>query len=78
MTGPVLMPVGGGGGSGNDEELYGSNKFWLWPLPLGGDTRLVAQWDELGMKEESVLIAGDQLGAAAANVQKYWAAPLPG
>jgi hypothetical protein len=38
----------------------------------------VAQWDDLGMKEESVLVAGEQLGTAAANVQKYWVTPLPG
>lgn len=78
VTGPVLMPVGGGWGSGNDDEVSGSNRFWLWPLPLGGDTRLVAQWNDLGMREESVLIAGEQLEAAAANVQKYWVTPLPG
>jgi hypothetical protein len=78
VTGPVLMMAGGGGGSGNDDELFCSSKFWLWPLPLGGDTRVVAQWDDLGMKEESVLVAGEQLGTAAANVQKYWVTPLPG
>lgn len=43
VTGPVLMSAGGGGGSSNDDELFCSNKFWLWPLPLGGDTRVVAQ-----------------------------------
>jgi hypothetical protein len=72
------MMAGGGGGSGNDDELSSSSKFWLWPLPLGGDTRVVAQWDDLGMKEESVLIAGEQLGTAVANVQKYWVAPRSG
>jgi hypothetical protein len=78
MTGPVLMMAGGGGGSGNDDELFSSIKFWLWPLPVDGDTRLVAQWQDLGMQEESVSLAGDQLRMAAASVQKYWSSPASG
>lgn len=73
VAGPVLMMAGGSGGSGSDDELFASSKFWLWPLPLGGDTRVVAQWDDLGMAEVSVLISGEQLAAAAPKVQKYWA-----
>ena len=73
VSGPVLMMAGGSGGSGSDDELFASSKFWLWPLPLGGDTRVVAQWDDLGMAEVSVLISGEQLAAAAPKVQKYWA-----
>ncbi|WP_427131309.1 hypothetical protein [Pseudarthrobacter sp. S9] len=72
MTGPVLMMAGGGGGSGNDDEVFSSTKFWLWPLGGGGDTRAVPQWDDLGMKEESILISGKLLASAAARVQKYW------
>jgi hypothetical protein len=73
VAGPVLMMAGGGGGSANDDELFASSRFWLWPLPLGGDTRVVAQWGDLGMAEVSVLISGEQLTAAAPKVQKYWA-----
>jgi hypothetical protein len=76
VTGPVLVMAGGGGGSGNDEELFSSSRFWLWPLPLGGDTRVVAKWDDLGMKEESILVSGEQLGTAAAKVQNYWRADV--
>ena len=76
VTGPVIMMRGGG--SGNDDELSFSIRFWLWPLPLGGDTRVVAQWEDFGMKESAVLIAGEQLETAAEKVQKYWVAPLPG
>lgn len=75
MTGPVLMMAGGGGGAGDDNQVFSSSKFWLWPLPIDGDTRMVAQWDDLGMKESSVVVTGDQLGTAAASVQKYWPAP---
>jgi hypothetical protein len=74
VAGPVLMMAGGGGGSANDDELFASSRFWLWPLPLDGDTRVVAQWDDLGMAEVSVLISGEQLAGAAPKVQKYWAA----
>ena len=74
VPGPVLMTAGGGGGSSNDEELFASSRFWLWPLPLGGDTRVVAQWDDLGMAEVSVLISGEQLAAAAPKAQPYWPA----
>ena len=74
ITGPGLTTAGGGGGSGDDNQVSASIKFWLWPLPLAGDTRLVAQWDDLGMKESSVMLTGAQLGTAAARVQKYWLA----
>jgi hypothetical protein len=70
VTGPVLM-VNGEGGSGGDEELSGSARLWVWPLPEGGDLRLVVQWKEAGMAEKSVLLDGDQIAAAARNVQKY-------
>lgn len=73
-VGPVLMMAGGGSGSGNDEEIFSSSRFWLWPLPLGGDTRVVAEWDDLGMPEVSLLIRGEQLAAAAPKAQKYWVA----
>ncbi|WP_456504811.1 hypothetical protein [Arthrobacter sp. UYCu723] len=77
VTGPVLMMSGGGGGTGSDDEVSASTKFWLWPLPLAGDTRVVAQWDDIGMKEESIIVTGEQLRTAAAKVQKYWVAPAP-
>jgi hypothetical protein len=39
---------------------------------LGGDTRVVAQWDDLGMTETSVPISGELLAAAVPEVRKYW------
>ncbi|MET3920345.1 hypothetical protein [Arthrobacter sp. UYEF20] len=78
VTGPVLLMSGGGGGTGSDDEVSLSTKFWLWPLPQGGDTRVVAQWDDIGMKEESIIVTGEQLRTAAAKVQKFWVAPAPG
>lgn len=74
-TEPVLRSAGGGGGSASDSDLSTSSKFWLWPLPLGGDTRFVARWDDLGINEGSVALDGGQMQTAAANVQKYWPAP---
>lgn len=77
LSGPVLMMAGGGSGSGSDAEVSSSINFWLWPLPLDGDTRVVARWDDLGMKDESIIVTGEELKTAAAKVQKYWAAPTP-
>lgn len=74
MAGPILMMAGGGGGAEDDEQVFSSKKFWLWPLSLNGETRIVAKWDDLGMNEGSVVVTGEQLGAAAANVHKYWPA----
>ena len=75
--GPVLM-LAGSGGSGNDDEAFSSSSFWLWPLPLDGYTEIFAQWDDLGMEEESIRVNGEQLAKAAANIQKYWTSPRPG
>jgi hypothetical protein len=72
--GPVLMPAGGGGGSGSDDSVSSASRFWLWPLPQDGDLRIVAQWSDLGMDEQSVLLSGEALAAAGENVQKYWTA----
>lgn len=72
VKGPLLIMTGGGGGSGNDDEVSSSTRFWLWPMPGNGDVRFVAQWNDLGMKETSIVISGDHLAKAAARVQKYW------
>jgi hypothetical protein len=77
VSGPVLMMAGGGGGVGSDDEVSLSVNFWLWPLPLDGDTRVVAQRDDMGMKEESIIVTGEELRTAATKVQKYWTAPTP-
>jgi hypothetical protein len=72
VTGPVLMMPGGGSGSGSDDEVFSSTKFWLWPLPLDGDTRVAAQWDDIGMQEASIILTGEKLRTAATKVQKFW------
>lgn len=70
VTGPVLL-VNGGGRSGSDDELSGSARLWVWPLPEGGDLRVVAQWKEAGMPEQSILLEGDRIAAAARQAQEY-------
>ena len=74
--GPVLTTAGGGSGSGSDDEANSSTKFWLWPLPPLGELRIVAQWTDLGMAQESMAVNGDELASAAERVQPYW--PTPG
>ena len=70
VGGPVLM-VNGQGGSGGDDQLTGSARLWIWPLPGKGGLRLVAQWKDAGMPEQSVRLDGDLVTDAVANVQAY-------
>jgi hypothetical protein len=70
VTGPVLM-VNGEGGAGGEDELTGSARLWVWPLPENGGLRLVAQWKEAGMQEASIILGGDQIAEAARDVQAY-------
>ncbi|MFE4196544.1 hypothetical protein ACFRJ9_11815 [Paenarthrobacter sp. NPDC056912] len=72
VTGPVLAVLGGGGGSGNDHMVQSSARYWLWPLPVEADTRLVAQWEALGMPESSLVVSGERLGDALGNIRTYW------
>ncbi|UVJ39448.1 hypothetical protein [Arthrobacter sp. CJ23] len=73
VAGPVLLRSGGGGGSSSDSHAVSNSTLWLWPLPAEGDIRVVAQWDDLGMAEQSVVIEGGLLAEAARKVQNYWA-----
>ncbi|MDI2035867.1 hypothetical protein [Paenarthrobacter nitroguajacolicus] len=72
VTGPVLVHRGGGGGSAGDEQAEGSARYWLWPLPEGGDLQLVAKWDDLGLPEGTVVIPGEPLARARSEVRGYW------
>lgn len=73
--GPVLTTAGGGSGSGSDDEVTSSAKFWLWPLPTAGELRIVAQWADVGMDQESIVVSGDVFASAAELVQPYWLTP---
>lgn len=72
FTGPVLTTLGGGGGSNNAEFVQFTGRYWLWPLPVEGDTTLVAQWDALGIPESSLVLPGPDLAQALERVRKYW------
>lgn len=72
VSGPVLTHRGGGGGSAGEEQVEGSAQYWLWPLPVEGDTKLVAKWEDLGVPESSLTLSGEQLGEALGNVRRYW------
>ncbi len=73
VIGPVLTHQGGGGTGGSDEQVDGSARYWLWPLPVEGDAQLVARWDELGMPESSLVLPGEEFGDALGRVRNYWA-----
>ncbi|MGF6833393.1 hypothetical protein QF015_001562 [Paenarthrobacter sp. TE4293] len=72
VTGPVLTTLGGGGGSNNDEHTQFTGRYWLWPLPVEGDTQLVVRWDALGIPESSLVLYGEQLAEALGRVRNYW------
>ncbi|MET3901772.1 hypothetical protein [Paenarthrobacter sp. 4246] len=72
VTGPVLTALGGGGGSNNGDYVQFTGRYWLWPLPLEGDTTLVARWEALGLPESSLELSGVQLGEALGRVRNYW------
>jgi len=69
---PPVLILQSHGGNGGDDEMTGKGSLWLWPLPLAGDLRLVAQWAQLGMPESSITIDGAHLCDAAAGAQNYW------
>lgn len=70
VTGPVLM-VNGEGGGGGEDELTGSARLWVWPLPENGGLRLVVQWKEASMPEQSIVLDGDRIAEAVRDVQSY-------
>lgn len=72
VTGPVLTTLGGGGGSNNGDYVQFAGRYWLWPLPLEGDTTLVARWEALGLPESSLELSGVQLGDALGRGRNYW------
>lgn len=70
VTGPVLM-VNGEGGGGGEDGLTGSARLWVWPLPENGGLRLVVQWKEASMPEQSIVLDGDRIAEAVRDVQSY-------
>lgn len=71
---PPILALNNGGGGGGEDELAGTGTLWLWPLPLAGDLRLVAQWTDFGLAETSIMLDGGRLRNAASGSQQYWPA----
>lgn len=69
---PPTLALNNGGGGGGEDELTGTGTLWMWPLPPGGDFRLVAQWLDFGMVECSAVLNGAQMREAAAGAQSFW------
>jgi hypothetical protein len=72
VEGPVLSVLGGGGAGGNDEQVHGTARYWLWPLPLEAGTKVVVKWDGLRMPESSFNLPHERLVAAVGDVRKFW------
>jgi hypothetical protein len=65
--GPVIVPLGGGGGG---EDWY--QRFWVWPLPPPGPLTFVSSWPAMGHDEESVTVDATHLAEAAQRAEQLW------
>lgn len=72
VQGPVLSVLGGGGAGGNDEQVHGTARYWLWPLPIEAGTKVVAKWEGLRMPESSYNLPHELLVTALGDVRKFW------
>lgn len=69
---PPVLALNNAGGSGADDEFFGTGRLWMWPLPPTGDLHVFIQWLDLGLQETSTALDGGQLRDAAAHAQLFW------
>jgi hypothetical protein len=70
--GPVLVPHGGGGGSGVVGQVELRPAYWLWPLPPPGQLRVFVEWPALAVELTSVEIGAAPIIEAASRSQRLW------
>jgi len=73
--GPVLMQVGGSGGSDGGDGIELDQGYWLWPLPPAGRLAVFAEWPAFGIELSTAELGADALRAAAGRSQALWCAP---
>ena len=70
-TPPVLLERGSGGGSSSGVTISSSRGFWLWPLPEG-DLTIVIAWPTFDIPEHSVTVPAGPMTDAAAHSINAW------
>ena len=73
--GPVLMQIGGGGGSADEGSATFDERYWLWPLPPSGSIRIYVEWPRFGIDLSPAEIDSGVLLDAARRSRNLWAAP---
>jgi hypothetical protein len=66
-AGPVLSPMGGGGGGKRWDFRY-----WVWPLPPQGPVTITCEWAELWSGEVSADVDGAAIRRAGESSEKLW------
>ena len=70
--GPVLMQIGGSGGSADEHSVAFDERYWLWPLPPSGSLRVDVEWPALGIELSSAEVDADVLLDAARRSRALW------
>jgi len=70
--GPILMPNGGGGGSGAPDSVAMRPGYWLWPLPPAGALRAWCEWPALEIPLSSLELDADAIHDAARRALPLW------
>jgi len=65
--GPVVRPMGGGGG-GTRWDL----NYWVWPLPPDGPVTISCEWDAYKIPRASADLDGSALRRAGLSSTKLW------
>ena len=71
-NGPVLHPVGGGGGSAAPGRFSMNYGYWLWPLPPPGTLRIYVEWPALDIALTHAALDADAIRDAAGHSQRLW------
>lgn len=70
--GPVLMQIGGSGGSGDEETVALEERYWLWPLPTPGQLGVYVEWPALEIPLSTADLDTSALRAAAERSTRLW------
>jgi hypothetical protein len=72
VRGPLLMPRGGGSGSGGWHHAY-----WLWPLPADGPWTVACEWPAASIPLTRAELDPAPILAAAGRAQVIFEFPDP-
>jgi len=64
--------------AGGSESSTSWRDLWLWPLPPAGPVEVFLTWPAAGLAEQSTVLDGAQLQAAAVDAVELWPAQAEG